>query len=102
MDNIINFKPKDAHLPIKKKEGYCRHINVEVDEAERDIRCVTCNSRVDAFDFVWKLAIEERNLLYYIKDLENKQKQEIEKLAELEKQVRNLKSQRNRLSKSQS
>lgn len=99
MDNIINFKPKDAHLPIKKKEGYCTHKSVEVDEDERDIRCVSCNARIDPFDYIWKMAIKERNVLFIIADLEKKQKQELEKLEELEKQVRNLKSQKNRLLK---
>lgn len=97
MDNIINFKPKQVNLPIKERKGYCSHNSVEVDEEERDIRCQICNQRIDAFDLVWKWAIKERNTIIEIRQMERTLKLEQEKLTDLERQVSNLKAQKNRL-----
>ncbi len=72
-------------MKIKPKEGYCDHLNVEVDEHQRLITCAVCGAVMDGFDYVLRWAGQERRF-----ELECEQ---------LKRELQTLASQRNELKK---
>lgn len=100
MGEIISIAHKGELTPsfgYVKKEGYCRHMHIEVDRDSRKINCSACKEELDPIDFIMKLATEEQNQWYVKKELK-RQIDELEKEhKELTRVVTNLKSQKRRL-----
>jgi hypothetical protein len=102
MGEIIQLNAKatdEIRESLKIKQAHhCSHKYVEVDIDERELRCQTCKSVVEPFDFILSMAYEERNQQWTQKEL----KRQIESLKDekqrLEKDVNNLKAQKRRIS----
>lgn len=99
VSNVITFKRSDQKLPMKEKSIHCRHINVEVDEDERDLRCTTCNARVDPFNYILQHANRERSALQDIWYKEREAKELGEKIYDLKQEIQRLQAQKRRLTK---
>jgi len=88
---------KQNEYSIKKiKNHICSHKLIEVDIEDKLVRCQSCNSIVDPFDFITQLATTSENHISYEKYL----KFEIDQLTNykerLEKNINNLKSKESR------
>jgi predicted solute-binding protein len=70
--DIIKLDPeKQSEYSIKRVNNHvCSHKFIEIDVQEREIRCQKCNTVVDAFDFIYRLATETENHVSYKKRLE--------------------------------
>jgi len=93
--------PKEIspQLPIKHKNKYCLHSHVEVDEDERCLRCIKCNSFIDTYEYILSLAREERNFFWQLAAIQNKiSEAKIEK-EQLLKDIIDLKSAKRKLLK---
>lgn len=104
MGRVVELKQRpeghvDQALPIKKRDKFCSHINVEVDQDEKELRCIQCNAVVYAFDYVMSLATGERSLFQHMDFV----RKEVEKLKEeqisLSREVERLKAAKRRYSK---
>lgn len=88
----------DEHRSIKthSKQNYCDHLSVEADIETRTVSCSKCNRVIDAFDYVWSWACNERRFTMEVDIL----KQDISRLArereELRREVSYMKSKKKR------
>lgn len=90
-------KPASSYIIAKKQ--FCKHRNIVVDEVARVLYCNSCETNIDAFDIIHGIALDERMELWNFQDLKNQVKQLRLERDELQRQVNNLKSAKNRLKK---
>lgn len=90
--------PEPSLNVIEEHRKYCAHEHVNLFVHHRILVCRDCDATIDPYDFVFKLAREGNNHISTIKwlryELKNIQKQK----EELEKDIRNLKAQKRRVS----
>jgi len=95
-NNIINFKPGQV-WEIKRKPHNCNHYHVSLLEETRTVECEDCKRQIDAFDFLWDWAVR-RFQFHRTEDILKQQcKQLGEKLDNLKREERNIKSRLKRL-----
>lgn len=97
---VIKLNPKDFEGYSAKRinKHTCRHLGIEVDIENREIRCTSCNTELDAFEFVANMAMVTENHFAYMLHLQ-KQNEELEqRKSALEQNVSRLKSKEKRLS----
>jgi len=82
-----------------KKVGNCTHPRIIVSEQERTIRCEACDSILDPFDFLMKVAQRERSLASGIQNLKDEMKRVAAKKQKLCRLERNQRSRLDRLVK---
>lgn len=93
--NVVNVFGEPVQL-IKRHDlqQWCRSgcKMVLVDKHTRDITCRECGRKLDAFEWVVKMATEESYLYQRIVSLREQEKQESERLAELLEQEKKVKA----------
>jgi len=93
MDVIKLDIAKQNEYSIKRvKKHSCNHKLIEVDVEEKEIRCQSCNTIVDSFDFIYGLATETENHVSHKQMLEREIKELQERKFRLEKDVNNLRA----------
>jgi hypothetical protein len=70
--DVIKLDPeKQAEFGLQRVNVvHCYHKFIEVDVQERLVRCQKCNTVVDPFDFIYRLATELESHVSYKKRLE--------------------------------
>ena len=64
--NIIEFKKgkREGTLkPVRASYDACKHVNMFVDEATREVSCQKCGTKLDAFSVLFELAHKQRRWL---------------------------------------
>ena len=89
----IDFKVTSLPLEIKEKKNFlCRHLLVLLNQDSRSLKCRDCGAAVEPFDYLYEAATGDRNLLSTRDALEYEIKNLREKLEELKRLERNIKS----------
>ena len=63
-DNVLTPDFRNSSLDIKEAPRKCKHTNIVVDPASRQVECKICGQIVDPIDVLMQFATDERRLRY--------------------------------------
>lgn len=95
--NIIQLDLSRLPAVPKKREGFCQHTHVLVDEKTRMLECDACGQVIDPYDFMWEWATRDRNLQWTRDALKKDIAILRAEMEELKREERNIKSRLRRI-----
>ena len=94
-DREISFTPANVidaeHIFKIKRQSFCRHNKVVVDEESRSLECQDCGSNLSLFDYIKDLALNHRDAVDQLIRAREDYKKLSESLEELKRREKNAK-----------
>lgn len=88
MKNVIEVKRKPNNAPK------CQHLSIELNEQDRYIRCLECDSIFDAFDYIWEQDLLADKITWRVQHLVSRQAELEVKVESLRNELKNLKDEK--------
>ena len=86
--NVVTVAFGNETKKPERDRRYCRHVQYEVDEETRTVRCCACEAMLDPFAVLLQYASKER----HFHDWERAQREEQKKIAELKEEEKRVKA----------